>query len=289
MENDKEKYLKLIRQSKLFCMQRVPESSAYQREALRMIEYLYCYLVAVNASKYADMGLEITETARRCIRSFQADRGEFLPYFLAAWKQEYKRSAGRKIIAQRYGGIGFTEEEQRNIKRYARLAASHGNSGAPEELVQRAAQATEKTPEEVRKIQELTDIRVESDSVDRNGVEYNLFDSIDSGERVEDELLAEEAAAAQLRKIEDEFNGLQNRQKPLLSCLITAKIARELSIEPKLLACAGQMSFFDPEAYYRAISSEAGLSAREIATDFGLNEASVSRSWRRFREKLELR
>ena len=287
MDADRERYRKLIQQSNLFHLECNSESSVYQREALRMIEYLYCYLVSINSSKYADMGLEITETARRCIRSFKKERGDFLAYFMAAWKREYRLALGKEIIAQRSGGISFTEEEQRIIRKYERIAAFHGNKIDSEDFVQRVALALNQTPEEIRSIQVMADVRVSSDIVEKDGIEHCLLNGLDSGDRVEKNLLVQEATIEQLHKIENVFNDLQERQKPLLSYIITSKIACELFEKPELRTCVEQMSIFNPEAYYKTVASEFNLTMREISSHFGLKESSVSRSWRVFREKLE--
>ena len=67
MAKDKTEYEKLIRSSTLFTLDRDTQSTAFRREALKMHENLYLYLMSINSEKYAEFGLEIIETANRCI------------------------------------------------------------------------------------------------------------------------------------------------------------------------------------------------------------------------------
>ena len=90
MYYDRERYEKLIIQSSLFSLDKEIDESAYKREALKMVEYLYCYLLGINEQKYEPYGYEITVVAKRCINGFKGEKGEFLHYFNAAWKQKIK-------------------------------------------------------------------------------------------------------------------------------------------------------------------------------------------------------
>ena len=81
MNGSKELYEKLIRSSPLFKFDKIKEPTAYKREAIKLVEYLYCYLLSINENKYIEFGLEITETARRCINNYNEENGDFLSYF----------------------------------------------------------------------------------------------------------------------------------------------------------------------------------------------------------------
>ena len=92
MKYDKAYYEKLITQSPVFTLDKEIEVSAYRREALKLVEYLYCYLLGINQSKYEPFGYEITVVAKRCIQNFSPAFGDFLHYFNAAWKKERSQS-----------------------------------------------------------------------------------------------------------------------------------------------------------------------------------------------------
>ena len=71
MGKSRVEYENLIRNSILFSLDRNTQATAYKREALKLVEYLYLYLVSINADKYTEFGLEITETANRCIKKLE--------------------------------------------------------------------------------------------------------------------------------------------------------------------------------------------------------------------------
>ena len=85
MNYDKDEYEQLIDSSLLFTFDRESEHIAYRREALKMVEYLYCYLMAENIRKYEPFGVEIVDTAKRCIENYKPELGRFLNYFSSAW------------------------------------------------------------------------------------------------------------------------------------------------------------------------------------------------------------
>lgn len=62
-------YETLIRNSILFSLDRDRQAATYRREALNMVEYRYLYMNSLNSEKYKEFGLEITETANRCIKT----------------------------------------------------------------------------------------------------------------------------------------------------------------------------------------------------------------------------
>lgn len=81
MRYEKEKYERLIAESPLFKLDKGTQYTAFRREAYKMVEYLYCYLLAINEQKNEPYGCEITEVATRCINNFSSDKGDFLHYF----------------------------------------------------------------------------------------------------------------------------------------------------------------------------------------------------------------
>lgn len=84
MVGDKEKYEKLISETQLFSIDRDKQSVLYRKESLKLVEYLYCYLLAINKEKYEPYGCEIVDVATRCINGYD-NSGDFIHYFNAAW------------------------------------------------------------------------------------------------------------------------------------------------------------------------------------------------------------
>ena len=84
MVYDKKIFEQRIEESPLFSLDKQTEYVAFKKEFYRMLEYLYCYLMATNEKEYEPYGCEITEVATRCINNFDATRGLFLHYFNSA-------------------------------------------------------------------------------------------------------------------------------------------------------------------------------------------------------------
>ena len=141
MYYDKGKYESLIMNSPLFGIDKEQETTAYKRESYKMVEYLYCYLLAINERDYEPYGSEIMDVATRCINNFDSSKGVFLYYFNSAWKQEYSHIMGEKISDERFHGIRITEEEKRNIRKYLKLAEKMDSCVSRSELFERISES----------------------------------------------------------------------------------------------------------------------------------------------------
>ena len=115
--SNREKYEQLILASPLFSLDKESERNAYQREARKMVGYLYSYLLEINENRYIDYGLEITETANRCIENFDATSGDFLHYFNAAMAKEYRRASAKRNMQEVRSGLHVSEEDDKNIRK----------------------------------------------------------------------------------------------------------------------------------------------------------------------------
>ena len=109
MAYDKKKYEELSTSSNLFNIDKELQSAAYRKESMKMVEYLYCYLLAVNESKYEQYGCEIVDVATRCINGFDKS-GEFLHYFNVAWRNEYSHICGDDLIDKKFKGLILSEQ-----------------------------------------------------------------------------------------------------------------------------------------------------------------------------------
>lgn len=288
MNYDKDEYEKLIDNSPLFSLNKERERTAYKREALKMVEYLYCYLMAINDKKYDAFAVEIVDTARRCIENYKPETGRFLNYFSAAWKQTYGHLMGKEIVKETYGGVHFTEEEERNFRKYMRLAQTIGVNTESSEFDERVAEAMGLTSEEVYGLRSMINCKPKYGSyVNDEGEEFNLIDQLDSGLYTDTGILHLEAAREFIDIIEITFDQLQERQKPILAMLITSKLAFLASEDEGLLEYIMKKTFFDESVFGESLKRGEQLQAKEIAERFGVVEASASRTWKTFKEKVD--
>ncbi|MGE9892644.1 hypothetical protein ACQRDF_10170 [Lachnospiraceae bacterium SGI.054] len=277
-------YENLIRNSILFSLDRKNQATAFRREALKMVEYLYLYLNSINSERYKEFGLEITETANRCIKNYRPEAGDFLNYFNAAIAKEYRKAIAKKQLAENHGGVHIPEDDLRIIRKYIKFAETKGAYGFDDATVDAIVAATGITKEKIIECITLyQNSYVTSDAYTTDeGLEGSLFDLIPTNQNEETGILEIEDARNFLEHINEIFKTRQKRQKPLLSMLLTSKMALRLSEDDKLLEFCRNMEFFDEEIYSTSCSRGTPVTAREIASKFRVSEQSVSRSYKMF-------
>ena len=285
MGYNKADYERLITESKLFSMNKETESVAFRKESYKMVEYLYCYLLAQNEKKYEPFGCEITEVAVRCINNYDETKGVFLHYFNAAWKLEYSHLCGNQAVDDRLHGVKITESEKRAIKKYLRYEASLGKDLSRRELCEAIAEILDQPIEVVAEIAELVEYRmVDNEIMDDDGGRTSLFDQLSDGHLVEENILTSARVEEILTVIEGAFLSLQQRQMPIISDMMTLRLASTI-VETGV--DTSSYSFISKEVLSQ-YSKDQLPSQRTIAEKYGKNEASISRTVKEFIKKLEI-
>lgn len=283
MQYDKQKYEKLIYESSLFSLDREREHTAFKRESYRMIELLYRYLLSINQYEYEPYGCEITEVAIRCINNFDGSKGVFLHYFNSAWKQEYSHIMGKKREEEKYRGLRVTEEDRRAVRKYIKLAQQMKTDCISDQLFEKLALAMNLPIERIVELAQLNSVTVGSDSyIGDDGEEQNLWDQIQGNENVSQGIEAAEDIEELLRRLERAYESLQQRQKPIVSDMITAKICTILTE-----AEAGKFTFISDSVLERYRKNGTVPTQRDIAQKYGRDEASISRTVNNFLKKLK--
>lgn len=283
MYYDKKKYEQLILESPLFSLDKESEYTAFKRESYRMIEYLYCYLLSINEKEYEPYGCEITEVATRCISNYDSSKGVFLHYFNSAWKQEYSHILGEKIHENIYQGIRITEDDQRAVRKYIRLADQLGTDCKAEELYHKLSEAMNLPISRVEALAQMSRLTVCGDSfLSNDGAKQILWDQIPGNASASQRIESEEEIEAILEKVDEAFNSLQARQKPVVSDMITIKICPFLTKSQ-----ARRFSFISDPVIEEWIKCGTVPTQRDIAKKYGRDEASVSRTLKGFLKKLK--
>lgn len=297
MNYDKNKYEELIDSSPLFSLSREKERTAYRREALKMVEYLYCYLMAVSAYKYEAYAVEIVDTANRCIEKYNSSAGRFLNYFTAAWKKNYRHLIGKESVKEDFKGIHFTEEEERNYRKYKRLAQTMGIDTKSIEFDERIAEAMGISASKAAALQKMINCKpILYSGMNEETEKNNSVIGWDGKKSLDEELsqyttdggiLQDEARKEFLNLLESTYNQLQERQKQMFAMLITSKLAFSVCDDDELMSFIRQKTFFDESVFEESLQRGEQIQAKEIAKRFGVVEASVSRSWKTFKDKLK--
>lgn len=278
---DKEKYEKLIQESPLFSLDKKAEPVAFRNARLKMIENLYLYLLSINKEKYEPYGCEITETANRCIDTYDCARGEFLNFFNYAWKKEFKYTKNRERLAEKYRGLHVSENTVRAVRKYIKCAEKIEKKDKPEELYSKLAEAMELPVKTIRELAELVDIQVETGNSISDEDEEELWGHIANNVNIERDFEEKEGAENILNKVDKVFQGLRAKQQPIISDVITTKL---------------WMCLEEPEQRYSFISKEVAEewnkkgtlpTQRDLAKKYGRDEASISRTVKTFLQKLK--
>jgi hypothetical protein len=285
MKYDKKLYEERITSSQLFSLDRETEFTAYKRESLKMVENLYCYLMAVNEHDYEPYGCEIMEVATRCINNYDVSKGVFLHYFNSAWRQEYSHIIGKAVIEERFRGIKITDEERRGIQKYLKLAERLSSSCTRSELYEKIASAMGIPAKKVQLLAELSGLRVVAPTTcTEDGEEIDVWSQISDGTSIEEEMEMADSVSDLLDLIEQAFCGLQTRQKPIVSDMITAKILPVLANKSGIY----RYTFISNDVLNVLDTGGSCPTQREIAEKYGRNEASLSRTLKEFTTKLQI-
>jgi len=284
MRYDRKEYEIKIADSPLFSLNKETQYNDYKKEAFKMVEYIYCYFCSGNNEKYVDLGCEIVEFANRCINSYDISKGVFLHYINAAWKNEYKKIRQASIEDDKYRGLHISETDKRNVRKYVRLAQKRGLDCSTQEFINNLSEAMNLPVLDVIEIIKMSGIAVESNtSQNDDGETYDIFDLMESGESAEEKVIQEENIYVILEKIEMAYTGLQERQKKIVSDVITAKICD--TIEDINIAVE-HFDFINVEIFEKYKKTRRVPTQRDIAEKHKRDEASISRTIKKFLEKL---
>lgn len=284
MAYDKKKYEELIKTSKLFEIDKESQGVVYRKESLKMVEYLYCYLLAVNESKYEQYGCEIVDVATRCINGFDGT-GDFLHYFNAAWKNEYSHICGNEIIDEKFKGLKLSEQERRDVKKYMRLIARCNPELSDHDRYEKIAELMQVSVDAVKTIAATSNTRVVGEYTSNDdGEEVGTFDLLSDEFSIEGYFESLASLSNILDAIEEVFITLQERQKPIVADMITAKIGDDIFELDKLQK---KYSFISYEVCQQIKLTSRIPTQRDIADKHGKNEASISRTVKEFLKKIK--
>ena len=174
------------------------------------------------------------------------------------------------------------EDDRRSLRQYETLKQNSPNYGT-EAFYDTVSAAKGWSKEKIQKLEGQSSTTVYSDTyINEEGEEQSRWDMIPSRKDFVDELASREDAEEALRTIEEEYNRLQERQKAIISDVMTKEICPAVDCE-KIL----HYSFVNKSMVQSWLKSGKLPTQREIAEKYGRNEASISRTRKEFREKVK--
>lgn len=289
----REEYENLINNSPLFAIDKESSPALYKSERYNFLTLLtdYCRFYIYPNKSLDSYSMTLMETAMECIKYYDKEKGEFLHLFNSSMKRDLHIAKAKEIIEEKRKGIRVSNEDDKLIRKIIALANSKGLDIYDLTVQQKISKALNL---ELSRLQEL--LRINDDAVavsstvtNEDGDEVELFDLQSSHEKNADDRLADDSAFVLLvEKINGVFNTVQDRQKKLLSMLLTVEIIKacdeNLDKARQVLECK---ELFNEEVFDYYEQHGELPTAKQIGEILGVSEQSLSRTYKNFKEKLK--
>ena len=288
----REEYENLINNSPLFEVDKESSPALYQTERYNLMTVLtdYYRFYIYPKKPLDEYGMTLIETANECIKYYDKSKGEFLHLFNASMKRDLHIARVKAVIEEKRQGIRIAGDDERLIRKIVAFANSK-NLDISDAIVQEKIAGILNIP--LSRLQELLMINddavaVSSTIANDDGDEIELFDLQTSHEKTAEERLADESDfIILLEKINTAFLSVQDRQKRLLSMLLTVEIVKALEYEiEKINVILKERELFNAEVMEYYFSHGELPTAKQIGIICGVSEQSLSRTYKNFKEKL---
>ena len=288
----REEYENLINNSPLFEIDKESSPALYKSERYNFLTLLTDYYrLYIYPNKPLDSySMTLMDTAMECIKYYNKDKGEFLHLFNSSMKRDLHIAKAKEIIEEKRQGIRVSSEDDKLIRKIIAFANSKGldiNDTTVQQKISKVLNI------EFTRLQEL--LRINDDAVvvsstitNENGDEIELFDLQASHEKTAEDKMADESAFISLvEKIDDAFSSVQERQKKLLSMLLTVEVIKACDEDlDKARQSLEDKDIYNAEVFDYYNKNGALPTAKQIGVLCGVSEQSLSRTYKNFKEKL---
>ena len=289
----REEYENLINNSPLFEIDKESSPALYKSERYNFLTLLTDYYrLFIYPNKPLDSySMTLMETAMECIKYYDKDKGEFLHLFNSSMKRDLHIAKAKEIIEEKRQGIRVSNEDDKLIRKIFALANSKGLDIYDLTVQQKISKALNLEFSRLQELLRINDdaVAVSSTVTNDDGDEVELFDLQSSHEKNAEDKMADESAFVSLvEKINGVFNTVQDRQKKLLSMLLTVEIIKACDEDlGKARQVLEDKELFNEEVldYYEKHGELP--TAKQIGVICGVSEQSLSRTYKNFKEKLK--
>ena len=289
----REEYENLINNSPLFEIDKESSPALYKTERYKFLTILTDYYrLYIYPQKPLDYyGMTLIETAVECIKYYDKSKGDFLHLFNSSMKRDLHIAKAKEIIEEKRQGIRVSNEDDKLIRKIIALADSKGLDIYDLTVQDKISKALKI---DLDRLQEL--IRINYDTVavsstvtNDEGDEVELFDLQSSHEKNAEDKMADESAFVSLvEKINGVFNTVQDRQKKLLSMLLTVEIIKACNEDlEKARQVLEDKELFNKEVFDYYKKHGELPTAKQIGKILGVSEQCLSRTYKNFKEKLK--
>lgn len=287
----REEYENLINNSPLFEIDEASAPMLYQAERYnfltRLTDYYRFYIYSNKPLDFYSMTLIIT--ANECIKYYNRGKGQFLHLFNTAMKRELHIAKAIEIIEEKRQGIKISKEDDKLIRKVIMFAKSKNldiYDSATQEKISNALNI------DIAKLKEIIIINdnavgVPSTIINEDGDEIELFDLQPSKEKnAEEKIVERDSLNDRLKDIEAEYLDAQDRQKKILSMLLTTEIIKSQGLD---LIKTNRFAFFNKDILDYFEINQKLPTAKIIGELCGVSEQSISRTYKNFKIKLKQR
>lgn len=286
----REEYENLINNSPLFEIDKESSPALYKTEERKFIDNLYLYYSNYVYRKDLD-GLVFMQTAKECIKYYDKNKGEFLHLFNSSIKRDLHIAKAKEIIEEKRQGIRVSNEDDKLIRKIIALANSKGLDIYDLTVQEKISKALNLEFSRLQELLRINDdaVAVSSTVTNDDGDEVELFDLQSSHEKNAEDKMADDSAFVSLvETINGVFNTVQDRQKKLLSMLLTVEIIKacDEDLDKAKNVLTGKELFNEEVLDYYKKHDELPT-AKQIGVICGVSEQSLSRTYKNFKEKLK--
>ena len=289
----REEYENLINNSPLFEIDKESSPALYKSERYNFLTLLtdyYRFYIYPNKS-LDSYSMTLVETAMECIKYYDKEKGEFLHLFNSSMKRDLHIAKAKEIIEEKRQGIKVSNEDDKLIRKIIALANSKGLDIYDRSVQEKISKALNLETSRLQELLRINDdaVAVSSTVTNEDGDEVELFDLQSSHEKNAEDRLAEESAFISLiDRIDEVFETVQDRQKTLLSMLLTVEIIKacDEDLDKAKNVLTGKELFNEEVFDYYEKHGELPT-AKQIGEILGVSEQSLSRTYKNFKEKLK--
>lgn len=289
----REEYENAINDSPLFTIDKEKNPALFNTEKYAFLTLLTDYYrIYIYPNKPLDTySLTLIETATECIKYYDKTKGLFLHLFNTVLKRNLSIAKAKEIIDTHRQGLKLSSCDEQMIRKVVAFAKSK-NLDIYDDIVQaKIATVFGLTATRVAELVLINDnaVAVSDTVVNEDGDTISLLDLQAHTESSEEEkIIAQERVTELIDRIQTAFQIVQERQKRLLSLLLTTEVIRAFDYDLKAaheILC--KYSFNSDEIYNWYERYCALPTARQIAQICGVSEQSLSRTYKNFKEKLK--
>ena len=287
----REEYENLINNSPLFEIDEESAPMFYKAERYNFLTHLTDYYrFYIYPNKPLDFySMTLILTANECIKYYNRRKGQFLHLFNTAMKRELHIAKAIEIIEEKRQGIKILKEDDKLIRKVIMFAKSKNldiYDSATQEKISNALNI------DIAKLKEIIIINdnavgVPSTIINEDGDEIELFDLQPSKEKnAEEKIVERDSLNDRLKDIEAEYLDAQDRQKKILSMLLTTEIIKSQGLD---LIKTNRFAFFNKDILDYFEINQKLPTAKIIGELCGVSEQSISRTYKNFKIKLKQR